>query len=691
MAKKKPLPEFTITNSDHDYTVGDSRESANYLYAQDYTAGAVSFNRSPKDDIPTSSYNGISAAYKNGDDLVVIQKLYNSDSDHTVKKTVTSTVKEFFTSEKATTVTLDAGEENWSISKTSTPGTVQGLYAYNAKDDSNSVKYLMGTNKANKFTLKNQGSTVVYDEKGNDSYTYEKIGSYGTTYDFAGNDKYNLNVAATLTSEDWAGNDKYTLKNEGTLYAKDYAGNDKYSTVTANLLQISDYAGKDAYNIKSADELTITDHKGKDKYTLFETAKVKITDLEADADTYKLTNVSADSNIGTDDLLDYGGNDKYTLSGVTNAKENSAFRVEDVAGKDTYTITGENNLTISDGYHLTSSNMSGNDTYKMTDTKGVTIYDNGGKNKFTVKNSDSITIRTTYADSGETVYDDTYNVSGTKGKKGKADTLCKEIQIFDIHTASKDTYNLSYVEGSGSLNDNEANIYDNGGSDKFTLKNTKNVSIDFQEADSGTSVVNTISVSNSENFVVRGNYKGSGNTSDVYNITSSSGTINDYKAGNETYKVNKLDGSLMITDHGGNDSLTITGAKEKNLVYMASAYSSGSTSNLYVYDKVNKGFVILGNYFSVATDPDPAKRVLSDVLDYRIETIKAGKTNVTEKDGAFMYAAYFESDALKAEVAGFLGGKSMSMSQIFDASNETRDNDVAQLAAIFEQYQQPTA
>ena len=108
----------------------------------------------------------------------------------------------------------------------------------------------------------------------------------------------------------------------------------------------------------------------------------------------------------------------------------------------------------------------------------------------------------------------------------------------------------------------------------------------------------------------------------------------------------------------------------------------GASTNLYIYDKKDQGFAILSNYFGdwyhgEVTKDSNDKYNLIDTSDCRIETIKAGKTNVN----SYIMSAN-ELNSMKSQIADWLNtyGTNGSLAQTLqNASSNQYINDLCQL------------
>ena len=593
---------------------------------------------------------GNPAVYRNGNDIVILTNFVDENNS---QKLVTTTIKDYFKEGNvgAGNVTVDG------VPCATDPANITSFFRevvkdkkyYDTVDGTGSA--LINLSGSNVYTLNHTGnkSKAIWDVKGSDTYILsDPNGANGDTIvDFAGSDKYTLKNGAKARVTDYKGNDKYTIEdsNGSEFNIGDYAGNDTYDFTRGSNINITDYKGNDKYIFDNLVSFNITENGGNDRYTLSnisaESPYNTITDKGGN-DAYEMTNVTAKVQIreskGNDKytlknvtttiteymITDLDGNDKYSFDSVyRNSASGDGYKVFDAKGNDKYEFKGQNDgvgLQITDGVNT----ISGNDTYTFDSTNKVVVYDKGGNNKYTVKNSDNITIFSNAQSVAEGKYNDTYTISGTKGKKGAADTYSTNIRI-----------------------------YDDAGSDKFNLSYTQNAQIRIES--SSEKDKNVLNISNSEDFFVSSSYSTNIASNETYNIKSSSGMITDSK-GDDTYKVDKLNNQLTIWDIDGTDSLTISKSKANDLVFMA----DNKSFDLYIYDKTNCGYAVLKNYFT-GTVNDSVYTFTEGNGDGYIETIKAGSKNVNNLIGDYNYfnqqIAAWETETYGAmDVANVLQG-----------------------------------
>ena len=654
MAKKTTIE---IKTGNTDFEITPKTKSAEYVYSDSLTeATNVTFTA---DKGTYTSYTRI--MYKDGDDFVILTKF---TKNNVVKKTVTSTLKGYFTNEKAGKIfgedaikplynkeypdDYTSAKKNWLYDEVLVGKTYENTAEFNA---------VIGNTKSNTYNLTKNGGDKIFEEKGNETYNIAHTSVDTTTvYDYVGKDKYNLSKGSKVSITDYSGKDAYTISiASGNIY--EMAGNDKYTAVASTgTLTIRDEVGADKYNIENSGSIVVRDNAGADNYTL--------KDIE---------NTYSDVNI-----IDSLGNDKYSLSDVKGS-DTKEFCVWDYAGKDKYTITGDNgsdtkNLEITDGYVVvdpTKITVSGNDTYNLTNATYTDINDRGGNNKFNLKGSSYINI-TNDGKCKDKTNNDTYNVSGIapNKKKGTPASYATGVVINDKSLTSSDTYNFSYYD----KGDEVKTVYDEGGSDKYTVKNSVDIIFeDVQSLSSEGTFKNTFNVTNTTNFYINGGgwnasdrckYKA---TDDTYNITSSAGSVRDYnKDSDDTYKISKytlVDGKkgyVTVKDYGGENDTLVVDSKKNNLVFIT---DGGKTTDLFVYDKKTHVFSVIDSYFGNSMvytgtgiddwyteqeEDDKGKKYI-DTSVSRIETIKAGKTNVSS-----MILSADEMNGLRSDVAGWL-------------------------------------
>ena len=764
MAKTKKF------KSAFDVTITPKSKDTVYVYNGDKSAHyAVS-----KFNVDLTGYTGLDydiKYYKKGYDLVFKTMIYYTSTE-VPKKVITTTVKDYFKNH------ILGGFFTGELNQDLTPGT-NYLYA-NVSDTTEEDYILASSNKNAKLSLSLGGEDFIYDEKGNDKYNFtyaykslhDQHGKYDTVFDISGNDEYRVSERgeavirdysgkdyyyangntyySEINTHDYNGNDKYTAENGGFLIVYDYAGSDKYyfksdeaSTIedysgkdkyyiynasmywTDSTNVLKDYAGNDYYEVNNSKGLKIEDSKGKDKYKVTNCTGLSTSDSKTDImirdygkskDTYIFNNVEYAS---IDDdfyrIFDYGGNDKYTLTKVQNMdiSDNGGndkytvktgtdnFTINDNSGKDKYSFIGSSfsdgnlvadvyvydhggqndkytfknvsNFLISGGNYRTVIDEGGDDTYNVENSLYVVLEDVWGNDKYNF----SATAFGTNAGSEYTVYDndgsDKYTLKGKYNRKTKTTKYLSNVSITD-KGADKDTYNLQYVSNSI--------IKDDGGKNTYNLKNTKSVTIN-----TSSDLSDKYNLTNSIDFVI----SDSGTTTkDKYNLkTSSCGIITD-QGGDDEYIIDKLKnrkvGDIQINDKGTysrNDKLTIANLNKKDIVFMtnyntANLISNDENCSLIIYDKKNKGFVTLNNFYN-DSDNDGIYYDESDSYGVgRIETIKAGKNTVKAPS-----ADYFTNN-LKFEVSEWLDDSPFY--DVRTALTNGTDNQVMELVNIFENF-----
>lgn len=554
MAKKKTVTitetnfqfENTLKSKDTDYVYNvNSKQKVNFFVG----------------DIDPSKYSASNRYYRDNDDLVILTTFTNLKTWKHVK-TITSTFKNYFNNvyagpiyQSETYKTFDKDDSN--INKpTLKPenliydGVLEGK-EYTKSEDT--LTAIIGNNKSNTYNIEYKGGTKIYDEKGSETYNLSL--------------RYGSSGVADANIVDIEGNEKYTLANVSKAHITDNSGKDVYdiNNVTGG---ISDRNGNDKYTVNNKDagavELKITEYKGSDKYDLTQANNVVIAEKSGN-DSYTIKDTAG--NTGGFTITEETGNDNYSF---TNVKGNDYYnyKVYDYEGKDTYTISGASgsdtikHLEIFDGYQVVDQKASGNDTYNLNDASYVDITDRGGNDKFNLKGSTNHITITSNGNCKDKTNNDTYNVSG-------AATV-----IYENDYRSSDTYNISDYDETSARDDRT--VRDQGGSDKYTIKNTELVTIlDTQLEDADGKYKNTFTVSNTKDAIIEvsgPNYEseitsGYKQTSDTYNITATAGSIRDYnRKSADTYNISsyndKTDEKLYVSDRGGSDKYTIKNAQK---------------------------------------------------------------------------------------------------------------------------------
>ena len=163
-----------------------------------------------------------------------------------------------------------------------------------------------------------------------------------TLYD--SNDEINNAVTAeqkiagyiTDTSEDdiifgTKGKNKFSIFNGGNDKIYDVEGDDTYQlsvSEASKTTTILDYKGNDKYTLNSHQTADITDSKGNDTYKAYDSELLKLTDKKGN-DKYTLKATNFT-------VTDNAGNDSFSISGAIG----SASRITDSKGDDKYTIHG---------------------------------------------------------------------------------------------------------------------------------------------------------------------------------------------------------------------------------------------------------------------------------------------------------------------------------------------------------------
>lgn len=476
-------------------------------------------------------------------------------------------------------------------------------YDYKGNDEyiaQNNGSIQINDNKGNdKYWLWSHRASGIVDFEGNDSYDLLNavIDAPAKLYiaDNKGNDKFSIKNSSNINIIESSGADKYEILNgSNAVSLNDYSGSDKYTIAGgSNNLELTDVAGNDKYTLNDSNYVEISDTKGSDSYKLIgtETNKVMNTTIsdEFGNDKYVLEHINPERK-GEDNnkssILDQNGNDSYSL------KETWDLTITDDLGKDKYTLTGENiNLEIyddsgKDSYiskgttELTCAyivdNGADTDIYNLNGFNTGYISDEGGNNKYTVsssvdldinsygygndtyniKNIEDFSIEDAFGNDKYTITTsakgdiidsqgtDKYTVKGVYDKKTKETTYVKNITIED-RSIENDTYYFDKVYGVPEVN----TISDEGGNDKYSIKDTMYVSIKDNNGNDKYSFNGEII--NTEIDDLSG--------IDTYSNNSKSKLscifIKDKGADNDTYKLNNVEGT--IEDEGGDNTFAI--------------------------------------------------------------------------------------------------------------------------------------
>ena len=645
-------------------------DDGSYLMAQDYKGN---------DTYKINSINGESSSdfwiddYKGKDKYYITSNLnptYNNITDHN------SNDKYYLTN--ATAEISDTNGKDYYEIKNNTEGNALNIIDSKSNDtykisNSNGIIYgnlsvsdSEGNDKHiwNNVAFNSLSPEEIYaieDIKGNDKYTLRDVKNI-RIYDGSGKDKYDFKNLYDTTTKTFTSvsdfqitdygnkNDKYDLQFVSCEYAEDDetsrtiiddGGNDKYTLATSSGIRINDKSGNDTYNLKAP-----VDKKGK---------KIKFESEEA----FAAIN-------GKSEIYDDKGNDKYNISYAMGAK------IYDSEGKDTYNIKGS---TISQSSKITEeitldltiptvsmleihdTSTTSADTYNITNVTGSSgmiglglftpvITDDGGNNKFNIKNAGS------YINLKE-IQEATENKD-----KGKLLSLYWSMPSFGIRCmgVGNDKYNIknSFLMTS---------ISDSKGNDKYSFKN----------------VSGSIIASDNE-----------GN--DKYTISKNKAGIQiTDNSGNDTYTLDKLKktkvgtfegaAGVLINDKEGNDTLKISSLKKSNIIYMANFSNDASTNymdsqdfGLIIYDKKNGGLVNLVDFYETTETQITG-------LKNSIETLKAGKKSINLAAAA---GDYSKMETLKEQVGAWLNDGGRNFDDVQQVLLEGSKEDIASLVQMFQ-------
>lgn len=418
-------------------------------------------------------------------------------------------------------------------------------------------------NTTNNYLKKSGDDLLIYSVFPTDKVVTTTVKDY-FKFDRLYNEKNFLSIqyGDTLYDTNNEINNALTSEQKIAGYITDTSGNDvifgtkgknKFSIFNGGNDKIYDVEGDDTYQLsvsEASKTTTILDYKGNDKYTLNSHQTADITDSKGN-DTYK----AYDSELLK--LTDKKGNDKYTLK-ATN------FTVTDNEGKDSFSISG----AISAASRITDSK--GDDKYNINavtydnDTANIVITDKDGADKYTINNSANVTINETFGNDTYTLNTaDNILVKDDGGKDTYTISHSENTTIKDI--VGKDNYKVSYGEKihivDGISNDTK------GGNDKYSFKHLDGgyVVVEYQPVPDA----NIIDYYGKENYTFSyvknaqiKDYQGS----DDYKISSSDSiSIVDYDntvtlASNDTYNITDTH-NVTIVDYSGNDNYTSASSK----------------------------------------------------------------------------------------------------------------------------------
>ena len=560
-----------------------------------------------------------------------------------------------------------------------------------------------------KYSLQKVKGLTITESGGNEVYTLKnvtgKFGSQnGVLEDVFGDDKYNMTSVSDLTIYDISGNDQFIFNLSDNVYIENFfTDDDKYSITSSSDFNILDCGGGiDKYTISSSSNINLKDCGGDDVYTVKSSSNVEINNLDDNYSTGKdKYTVSSSQDVL---ISDSRGNDTYKISSSDNIEINDGLKKEiaNLSGSDNYILTNIDGVTINDqggDETYTFKNVSGisetkdgvitdifgNDTYKMTGVSDIKIYDVEGDDKYTFNSSNNVFLKNFFSD------DDTYSIVSSKD--------------FEIRDCGSGTDKYTFTKSF------DSELWDGGGTDTYKFSSSKNIRIIDKKDMNGLSNDDNYSLTSSDKIYIEnedGNdtYTISKSTDvvifddggkDTYTIKSSNNSIvfdmsdsdDIYKvtsvknlslcdgSGNDTYTVNSLASTLRIHDKfGDNDKLTISGLNAKNLVVGFNFGADGLVSgDLILFDKTQKGFIIVENYFA---KDDFSKNIGC------IEGIYAGKTNVNNSIESYiskMANSDVKYNEIMQNVQAWVTDKGgMNVETILANGNA---NDVKDLIAVF--------
>ena len=632
---------------------------------------------------------------KSGNDLLIYSSIGNG---YSVLGGVKTTIKDYYKLVK---------KYPWILGVKLTGGGDYKGYEDYIKDNAVDVTYFAGGKGDGLFgtkgsdTLNITSNKKVFDSAGNDTYynSANNAGSGSYIYDYAGKDIYYMSNNSYTRIEDKGGNDSYNAYGSGTGFnVKDYAGNDNYVSQYAGGSIVEDFKGKDNYTIiENSLTATLTDHAGNDSYKIYHfNENVTVNDKKGN-DKYDILYYKDSSKNVT--INDDAGNDIYNVSFT------APVVINDKQGKDKYNIINAYyDINITDGEE--NSSKSGDDKYNiMHADEAVTIKDYAGKESYNITSADDVSIT-------DAKGNDSYNIKNTHDtyitdKTGKDSYNISYnhyvMQISDgeynTNISGNDKYNLSYISdfGGDALN----SVTDYSGNEKYNLsyvdylniddfagvKDSRNTTIrDFGTAQKvGKKLDKKLandkySITNS--IVTTEDTEGA----DTYTISSNSTVkITDKSTSNDTYKINGMNNQVKIDDKGGTkDKLTLSVINKNNLIFMVDYSSSASEGNdkvssgaLFIFDKSNRGYVKVENFFDVTSAGyihynQGAQQLKGDGY---IETIKAGKSNLT--NNIINFASMDNLESLAGDVASWFSSAYQQYSSVSDLLNNGDNIDIA--------------
>ena len=573
MAKTKKI------SSDTTITVNPKSKNKTYVIDSASALNIEYINEKNKTYVTSITF-GI----KRGNDLV-LETVYTTKSYKT--KIISTTIKNYFTETVEHEVKFYMSSE---IPVTIKPSDASGKFvAQETLDDSN-YPFITGTLKADNYSIGH--SSIVYDKKGNDTYTsvYDS-GVFSEIMDLVGNDKYVYDNKNNLFFvEDYSGNDEYYVKGSSKFSNNDIKGNDTYEfTNTTKEQTVHDKSGKDIYTITdTTGSCRISDNSGKDEYTISKSNRIFINDRGKGNDTYTVSNCTGvrywnddDGSYSTFTISDEKGNETYDFQNLVFSDheyfdpDKSEYALCDMSGNDKYKLKGcgyfraldkkgNDNITIQNSESIYFDDLSGNDrwTLKRTDNlhtlNEIYAIDEKGNDKWTITGVKDIVNGGGFASIWDKAGKDNYLMNGGSDGVEITDeigndkyTITEGSKNFSItDKAGKDTYKII---GSSDNHINTPYLRDTGASnDKYTLKY----------------VDNNV---NSWNAIVDDGGK------DTYNLANCNAIKMEDLSGNDKYNIiatETLINSVTIADNSGKDTYNIKGSyskKTKKTTYLNSA------------------------------------------------------------------------------------------------------------------------
>ncbi len=344
------------------------------------------------------------------------------------------------------------------------------------------------------------------------------------------------------------GKNKFSIFNGGDDKIYDVEGDDTYQlsvSEASKTTTILDYKGNDKYTLNSHQTADITDSKGNDTYKAYDSALLKLKDKKGN-DKYTLKATNFT-------VTDNAGKDSFSISGAISA----ASGITDSKGDDKYNInavTYDNNTA-----NIVITDKDGCDKYTINNSSKVTVYETFGNDNYTLNTADNITIKD---DGGKDTYTISYSENTTindiVGKDNYKVSYGEKIHIIDgISNDTKggnDKYSFKHLDGGYVVVENQpdpdANIIDYYGKENYSISYSDDVAVeDFQGSDS-------YKIKYSSDIVIQDKDNSSTlSSNDKYEVTESKNSnITDY-SGNDDYALTSSNST--ITDKLGNDSYKV--------------------------------------------------------------------------------------------------------------------------------------